>query len=49
MPCDPDAGPWRRIGTKGGSRAEGMTVRQLPDAEQRWLWDNGIDWDRTPA
>lgn len=37
------------FGTKGGVRVSGITVqtapgRNIPLAEQRWLWDNGIDW-----
>jgi hypothetical protein len=42
------------FGTKGSVRVTAIAVRQetgnaLGGAERQWLWDNGIDWDRTPA
>jgi len=38
------------VGAKGGVRAGGITAARLPaDEDQRWLRENGIDWNGTTA
>jgi hypothetical protein len=42
------------VGSKGGVRMTGLEVNPLPSPDlsgeaRRWLANNGIDWDGTPA